>query len=313
MQTQTGAIVSKLLTDVSNGYFPTGFIAEQILPPVYVAQTTGLVGKYTNNHLRIVTTIHTGKGPYRQLEAITVSSDTYSIEDHGLHDIITENDMRNFESPFDAEEDSTIALTLAHLIGKEYGLASTLTDPTVITQGTTLSGNSQYSNLDHADSTPLADKIVADNAIEDAVGGPSNTAIMSMKVFRYLSRHKDILGALGYTKYPPMGVSQAQLATVLQVERVLVSDAMYNAAVEGQSDDLQPIWGKDLIYARIFPPALRQKTLGFEFRKSGTMPRQTATFIPTMPLNARGVIVTDNYDQNILNATCAYLIQDAVA
>lgn len=313
MQTQSGAIVNKLLTNVSNGYFPSNFIAEKILPPVYVPQTTGLVGKYSNNHLRIVTTSHTGKGAYRQLEAVTVTSDTYSIDDHGLYDIITERDMRNFEKPFDAEMDSTVSLTLAHLIAKEYGLASVLTNPSVITQGTTLSGSSQYSNIDHADADPIADKIAADNAIEAAVGGPSNTAIMSSAVFRSLSRNHKILGALGYTQYPPMGVSQQQLATVLQVDQVLVSDAMYNSAKEGQTDVFASIWGKDLIYARIFAPALRQKTLGFEFRLSGTAPRQVYKFTPDMPVNSRGIIVTDNYDQNILNASCAYLIQDAVA
>jgi len=313
MQTQSGAIVSKLLTTASNGYFPTGFIAEKILPAVYVPQTTGLIGKYSNNHLRIVNTVHTGKGVYRRLEAVTVSSDTYSIEDHGLEDIITENDMRNFESPYDAEVDSTISLSLAHMISKEYALASTLQNPSIITQGVTLSGTAQYNNLDHADSDPLGDKIAADNAIEAAVGGPSNTAIMSMRTFRYLSRHKQILGALGFTATPPMGLSVAQLATVLQVDQVLVSDASYNSAKEGQADVLANIWGKDVIYARIFAPALRQKTLGYEMRKSGTSPRQVYTYMPTMPVNSRGVIVTDNYDQLILNAECAYLIQDAVA
>lgn len=313
MRTQNGAVISKLLTNVSNGYFPTGFVCEQVLPPVYVAQTTGKVGKYSNNHLRIVNTLHTGKGPYRQLESVTISSDNYEIEDHGLFDIVTENDMRNFETPFDAELDTTIGLTLAQYIAKEYGLATVLQNPSIITQGATLSGNAQYDKVDHADSDPIGDKIAADNAIETAVGGPSNTAIMSMKVFRYMSRHHKILGALGYTQYPPMGVSTAQLATVLQVDRVLVSDVMYNAAVEGQADNMLPIWGKHVVYARIFPPALRQKTLGFEFRKSGTTPRRIATFTPDMPLGARGIICADNYDQMILNAGCAYLIQNAIA
>lgn len=313
MQTQQGAIVSKLLTNVSNGYFPTGFICEEILPAYPVAQTTGKVGKYSNNHLRIVNTLHTGKGPYRQLESITVSSDNYEIEDHGLHDIITDNDMRNFETPFDAEQDSTLALTLAHFIAKEYGLASVLQNASIITQGTTLSGNAQYSELGHDDSDPIGDKIVADNAIEAATGGPSNTAIMSMKTFRYLARHKKIIGALGFTATPPMGLSKEQVAQVLQVDRVLVSDAMYNAAKEGQADNLTPIWGKHIIYARIFKPELRQKTLGFEFRKSGTSPREVYKYTPTMPVKSRGVIVTDNYDQMILNAGCAYLIQSAIA
>lgn len=313
MQTQSGAIVSKLLTNISNGYVPEGYISELILPPVNVAQTTGKIGKYTNNHLRIVNAVHQGKGPYRQLEALTVSSDTYSIEDHGLHDIITENDRRNFEAPFDARRDTMMALSTALWLGKENALATSLTDPTVITQGQTLSGNSQYNNLDHADSTPIEDAITAHGTIEDAIGMPANTAIMSPKVARNLRYHQALLDKLGYKEDRPGGLSFEELARALEVDRVLVGRAMKNTAAEGQADSLSHVWGKDLIYARIEQPGLMQKTLGFEIRKSGTQPRQVFTYKPTMPVNSDGVIVTDNYDQLILNAECAYLIQDAVA
>lgn len=313
MQSQTGAIVSKLLTGVSNGYVPTGYIAEQVLPPIQVAQTTGKIGKYTNNHLRIVNTVHQGKGPYRQLESVTVSSDTYSIEDHGLHDIVTENDMRNYELPFDAERDTAMALTVALALGKEYALASSLTNPSVITNGTTLSGTAQYNNLEHADAQPLQDKLAADAAIESATGLPSNTAIMSPKVFRALRFNRQLLKFLGYTEMRPNGLNAQELANALEVDRVLVGSAQYNTAKEGQSDSMAYVWGSDLIYARIEAPGLMQKTLGFEVRKSGTSPRQVYRFNPTMPVNSRGVIVTDNYDQLILNPTAAYLIQDAIA
>lgn len=313
MQTQSGAIVSKLLTNVSNGYVPTGYIAEQVLPAIYVAQTTGKLGKYTNNHLRIVNTVHQGKGPYRQLESVTVSSDTYSIDDHGLFDIVTENDIRNYEQPFDAERDTSMALTTALALGKEYALASTLQNASVITNGTTLSGNAQYDNLDHADSTPLQDKLDADASIEAATGMQPNVAIMSPKVYRAMRFNAQLMKYLGFTEMRPNGLTTDELARALDLERILVGRAMYNAAKEGQSDDMQYVWGKDLIYARIEQPGLMQKTLGFEVRKTGTQPRQVYRFNPTMPVNSRGVIVSDNYDQLILNAAAAYLIQDAVS
>ena len=60
---QESAIVDKLLSGVSNGYMPEGFIAEQILTPLTVAETTGKIGKYGNSHLRILSnTKIVGKG-----------------------------------------------------------------------------------------------------------------------------------------------------------------------------------------------------------------------------------------------------------
>lgn len=314
MRTQDGAIVSKLLTNVSNGYWPGQeyFLCEKILPPVYVAQTTGLVGKYTNNHLRIVNTVHKGKGDYQMLESVTVSSDSYNITDHGLYDVITENDMRNFESPFDAEEDTTMALTLAQMNAKEYGISTNLRDVAVITQNTTLTGNSRYNNHSHADSTPLADKLTADAAIRDATGMKPNTLIASEETVDNLRVHEQLMDNLGFKFNRTGGMSLDELSRALQIDNILVGKAMYNNAKEGQADNLVSFWGNDLIYAYIAPPALRQKTLGFEFRKTGTAPRQVYKYTPTMPVNSRGIIVTDNYDQNILNATCAYLIKDAI-
>lgn len=313
MQTQDGAIVSKLLTDVSNGYFPTGFIADQILPKKYVPQTTGKIGKYNNNHLRLVTTIHTGKGPYRQLEAVQVSSDSYEIDDHGLHDIITKKDMVNFEDPFDAEVDSALALKLALMIGKEYALAAALQSTSIITQTSTLTGTQRYNNIEHADSQPIQDSITAHNAIRDATGMRANVVIMNGKVYDYMSRHKQLLGALGYTRTPEGGLPTDALARVLNVEKVLVGEAMYNNAKEGQADNLTNIWGNDLVYARIGAPSLRQKVLGFEMRLIGQQPYEVATYTPTMPLKSKGIIVADGYDQLLLNTTCAYLFKTVIS
>ena len=315
MRTQDGAVVNKLLTNVSNGYFPgkEDFIAEEILPTINVAQTTGLIGKYSNNHLRIVNTVHKGKGNYQQLESITTSSDSYNIEDHGLFDVITENDMRNFEKPFDAEVDTTLSLVLAQMLAKENGLATARRSTAIITQNTTLSGNNQYNKLSHADSTPLADKLVADAAIRDAIGRKPNVLIASEETIDNLRFHDSLMDNLGFKFNRTGGMTVDELARAMQVEKILIGKAMYNSAKEGQTDVLTSIWGNDLIYAHVAKPALRQKTLGFEFRKSGTSPRQVFKYNPVMPVKSKGVIVTDNYDQNLLEVNAAYLIKDAIA
>ena len=61
MKTQSGALVEKLLTNVSNQLIPEGYISELILPVLNVVQTTGLIGKYSNDHLRIIDTTVGGK------------------------------------------------------------------------------------------------------------------------------------------------------------------------------------------------------------------------------------------------------------
>ena len=80
------------------------------------------------------------------------------------------------------------------------------------------------------------------------------------------------------------------------------------------SDDLQDVWGKDLVYAVIDDgPRRMTKTLGYEIRKAGTQPRQVRRWANNEPADSETINVIDNYDQLLLNTECAYLIKDAVA
>lgn len=285
-----------------------------VLTPLSVVQTTGLIGNYTNNHLRIVNTVHKGKGPYQRLEALVVDSQTYNIEDHGLTSIITDNDMRNFESPFMARRDTTMTLTVAHWLAKEHGLMTALTDPAVITNGVTLSGNQQYSARDHADSDPIGDKLTADASIRQVTGRNSNKAIMNREVFDNLRFHAQLIDFLGFKDSRPGGLILSELEFALGLDQILIGEAIFNDAKEGQSDNIQFVWPNDLIYFRgENSPGLMQKTLGYNITKTGTSPREVRRWINNEPFDSESVAVADNYDHLIAEEGAAYLIQDAIA
>lgn len=310
---QPNAITDKFLTSASNMLLPAGYISEMILPAVPVKETSGKVANYGSGHLRIENTVHIGEGPYARVESITRSSDSYSIEEHGLQGTITDREFRNVEKPYDARIDETLALTTHLWLGKEKALADTLQDPSIITQGATLTGNAQYNNRDHADSNPIEDMQTARDTILDAIGVSPNVAIMSRKVFNALRFHDQLINSLGFKFNRSGSLSGAELAMALELEQVFVGDAVFNSAKQGQTAVIAQVWGKDLIYAKIGPPALRQKVLGWEMRKTGTTPRQVVRKKNFTPIGSEEIAVTDNYDQLILNAECAYLLQDVIA
>ncbi len=311
---QKSAIVDKLLTGVSQAIMPHGFIGEEILTPLSVMQTTGLIGKYGNGHLRIQSnTVTNGRTKYPTVQTIIRDSDVYRLEMHGLQDIVTPDDYDNVEQPFDAESDIVGGMTINLQLGKEKSLADALTSTSIITQNMTLTGNDQYSNIGHADSTPLADALVARGTIRDAIGHAPNIAIMSGKVADNLSYHAAILDALGYKDNRAGTLSYEELARALKVDRVLVGEAVYNAAKEGQADDIQPVWGGDLVYAYVNRTAGKQmKTLGFDISSKTRGRRVVQKWAETTPRGANGVSVDDTYDQLLTDVSCAYLIKGAV-
>lgn len=309
---QQKAIIDKLLTNVSSAYIPEGFISEAIFPEVQSVQKTGKLAKYGTDHLRIENTVIGGSGKYPRISTQVRSNTSYSIEGHGLEGLVTEDDYSNVEKPYDAEADETLGITTTLMVGKEKGLADVLSDTAVLTQNTTLSGTSQWN--DYANSDPVDDFLTARQAVKDGCGFPPDLAIMSWDVAERLRYHPGVLDALGFKDNRPGGLNDKELASVLQVQRVLIGVASYESAKKGQSSSLASIWGKHLIFAKMPAKAMkRQTSLGYCFKLSGRKPRRVFKFNVNNPPNAKGILVDDHYDFAITNVGAGYLVKNAIA
>lgn len=309
---QMKAIVSKLLTNVSQMYTPEGYISEEILPNLKVKQKTGKIGKYGLNHLRIVNAKMGGRGKAARFEPIVRDSDLYSIESHGLEGLVTEDDYDNVEEPFEAESDETIGLTSTLWTAKEYAIASVLFDTSVITQNITLSTATDKYN-DYSNSKPLENFRDGQDSILNGCGKMPNRGIMGQKVFNALKYHPAILSTLGYADNRAGTLTKAEIAHAMGVETLHVGDAAYNSAKLGQADSLQQIWGNSiLMYYAPKTAAKYQLSLGYymTLRKRG--PRRVFKFNVNNPPNSKGIIVQDDYQFALTNVKCAYLIKDCL-
>lgn len=309
---QLKALVDKLLTNVSNAYVPEGYISEQILPVLNVVQSTGKIGKYGNDHLRVVPTIMGGRGGAKRLDVVTRSSNIYSVESHGLEDIVTKEDYRNVEQPFDAEKDSVLTLTTVLWLGKEKALADSLRSTSVITQTATLSGTSQWN--DYTNSDPIGNAVTAKNTIRNACGKAPDTMIADWQVAETLRYHPKILRNLGYADNRAGSLTNDELAKALGMRRFLVADVVYNTAKEGQADALSPLWGKDVIFA-VCPdaPSKMQKSLGYRVQIAGQGARKVFKEPTFNPPDAMKILVQDEYDMVLVETACAYLYKTAIA
>lgn len=310
MGSQQTAMVDKLLTEVSNKIIPQGYVSEMILPMVKVKQSTGKLGSYGTGHMRIVTTLTGGKNEYPLVETRQTSTQTYSVDKHGLKDIITEEEFANVEKPFDAEVDTTDELTTLLWLAKEKGLADSLTDTAVLTQNVTLSGTDQYS--DYTNSDPLGDFKTARAAVYNKVGIAPDTVVLPWAVYDTLRYHPKIL-EVGY-KYNRSGkLTLDDLAAVFDVRRVLIAEAIYESAKEGQTSAILPVWGKHIVFA-VAPATAkkRQVSLGYRFQQFADSRRVFKKMVDD-PVNSIKILVDDHYDQLIADVNAGYLIKDAIA
>ncbi len=306
--------VESLLTQVSTQYVPTGYISEKILPTINVVQTAGKIGGYSMPKTGPDTGhyLHSGSGEYTRVTLTPNTLADYSLEKNALSMVISEETFANTQDPFDARKDVIEELTELIWADKEKALATYLNNSAnySVSNTSALSGTDQYNDL--ANSKPLENSIVAREAIRSKTGMTPNIAIMSGQVYDALRSNQQLREAFG-ARYSLNGLLNADaLAAALDVEEVLVGQAMADFAVEGQPADIQSIWGKGLIYA-VAPRAAgrRQVTLGYRIQKGA--PRRIATVQLEDPIGSEKILMDDWYQQKIINIDAAYLFSDAIA
>lgn len=309
---QIKAMVDKLLTNVSNGYFPEGHISEQVLPTLTVKEKSGILGGYGNGHLRIVDDLVGGRAAAKRVEPIVRKVDnTYAISSHALEGVVTEDDYDNVEEPFQAESDETNGVTSLIITNKEHALASSIMSTSVISQNVTLSGTSKLSDYNNSDPVKLFKD--AQNAVLDGCGKMPNAAVMSQKLFNTLIYHPAILAQLGFSMNRAGQLSDVELAKAMNIKKLYVGDAAYNAAKEGQSDSLQQIWEDSLLfYVRPDAPAKYQVSFGYYLKMASRKARGVYKYALNNPVNSTGIIVKDDYSFQITNEKAAFLIKSAL-
>ena len=309
---QLKSVQDMLLTNVSNKIQPMGYVSDRLLTPLKVKMTTGKIGTYGNGHMRVVQTLMGGKGKAPRVDVVTRSSDTYSIDRHGLEGILSPDDFANAQQPFDARSDEVDALTTMLWSAREKGLGDALTDTSVLTNNTTLSGTDQYNDFTNSD--PLGDFITARAAIRGAIGLPPNKVVMDWLVADTLRYHPGILDALGFKDNRAGQLTDQDLARALAVDEVLVAKAVHNSGKLGQADVIAPIWGKHMVWLYAPKAAQKmQKTLGYNIEFAGRGARKVFRSAIDNPPESERIVVVDDFQQFLSDVTGAYLIKDAIA
>ena len=150
-----------------------------------------------------------------------------------------------------------------HLVAREVELAASLTSTAVLTQNTTLSGTSQWSDFSNSD--PIANIRTGASTIYSAIHVNPNTLVLGKQVFDKLQDHPAFLERAKYTQ---LGIITTDLmARVFGVDRVIVAAAGKNTAVEGQTNLMSYIWGKDAVLCYVAPRiAPKTITLGLTYQ-----------------------------------------------
>ena len=164
---------------------------------------------------------------------------TDKVEDHGLDDIVPNEDVEADNQGVDPLGTSTAYLTNLVNLGREQRVASKVFNPASFSASNqaTLSGTSQWS---HDSSDPVA-------SIGDALDSPiirPNIAVFGQQTWTKLRRNVKIVQAIKGTAQGAGMVSRQEFAEFFELQEVLVGAGFVNQAKKGQAATMSRVWGK---------------------------------------------------------------------
>lgn len=267
--------VNRPMTDVSVAYIQgaENFIAAQVFPTVSVQKQSDRYWTYTKAdwfrteaQVRAPATESAGGG-YR-----VDSTPNYFCTKYAVHKDVDDDTRTNTDTPLDADRDATLWVTQNLLLKRDIVWAATYfktgvwgTDLTGVASGPT---GGQFLRWDVSTSTPISDVTTAQIVVQEQTGFKPNILVVSPYVFNALRNNASILDRIKYTERGI--VTEALLASLFGVDKVLIAGATNNTAAEGAAASMSFINGKHalLCYAPA-APSLQTPSAGYTFAWSG--------------------------------------------
>jgi hypothetical protein len=282
---------------------------EKVYPTVQVKQDTGQIATYGMDNLRVEKTLRSIGAATKEVNHSVTVGDHYSLKDHALKEIVPDELVNNAEDPVKPKTDAVEAVTDMMLVAKEKAVADVVQSTSVMTRNTTLTGTDQWN--DYLNSDPFGDIKTAKNSVRTYAGKKANTMIIAYDALETRLCHPDVVARFPGAPVITYDMLAQNVGRLFGISTVIVGDAQYNSADEGQTGTLGDIWSKSCIIAYIEKsPTLKSRSLGFTYQN------KAARYVDGWrDADRKGdwVRVNDKFDQKLIDVNCGYLIYAAIA
>jgi len=292
----------QILTNISVMYRNAAYVGTELMPIVPVKKKSDIYYIYNDkaDRFRIPKTLRAPKTESRTVDW-KVTTDGYVCDEHALNDLIDDIERDNADSPLNLEVDTVEFLTDILQLGLEMRIKDILE--------ANLSANAPSIKWDvYTDgSNPIGDIETGKDAIHAVIFKEPNVLLLGKAVYDKLKHHPNILERI---KYVQKGVVTPDLmASVFEIEKVIVGKAGYNTAKEGKPESLSYLWGKNAILAYVEPkPGIKKFSLGYTFQSQPFQTRRARIEVKHSDWFEVGDIETEK----MVCVACGYRISPAI-
>lgn len=242
------------LSNISQAYRNEETIWRDVAPLVQVQKRSDKY--YVFDEMEAFETVDDATAPNADAREIIqkLSDDNYSVTDHALGAWLPQETVDEADDPIQPKGRKIEGIRSRLELNHEKRVADIVFAASTYASGykTTLSGTSQWSD---SSSDPI-------NALLEALDIPlqrPNRLVLGAEVWRTLRLHPKVVAAIfptgGNAGSGGLLAGVEQLASVLEIDRVMVGRARYNTSNRGQTGSLSRIWGKHaaLVYTEETP------------------------------------------------------------
>lgn len=277
MPTRQQIHIDRALTNISVAYIQeaSAFIADKVFPIIPVQKQSDTYFIYSKaDFFRDEAEVRAKGTESAGGDYDVETADPYFCRKYSFHSDVTEDDRVNADDPLQPNIDASIFVTQKLLIKREVNWATSFFKTGVWgteivgVAANPIAGQSLFFNLPAAD--PIKTITDAGIVMAEETGFKPNTLVLSPYVFNALKNHEDILDRVKYTQKGI--VTSDLLATLFEVDRVLVPWAVQNTAGKGKTADNAFIMGKHALLCHVAAkPSLRTPSAGYIFAWKGLL------------------------------------------
>ena len=324
--------VNRPLTNISVAYMQdeSDFVAERVFPNIPVQKRADLyfefpIGEFNRDEMR-----ERAPGTETPGGGYEVSTDPYYARVFGLHKDIDDQILANYDSPLSADTEATNWLSMQGMMQKERRWQDTYFKTDVWTlevQGGsartgaldwTHASNNELQYWNQAGADPIENIREGKREMQARTGFRPNILTLGRPVYDALVDHGDIIGRLdrGQTSGIAM-TNREQLAALFELDQVLVMDAVFNAAAQGEAAAMSFVGGKGaLLSYRPASPGLMTPSAGYHFGWAGYLgAAQNGVRMKRFrweAVNANRVEIESAYDFRLISAAMGVFFKDIV-
>lgn len=298
------------LNRLSMRYQNAAYVAEEILPVVPVGRRVGDFPVWGREGFQPNDDRREPGTRSRQVE-ISVGRKGYRLAEWALNTPITDEEIEEGQYLYpQLENNATTSLTDRVYLGRERRTARLVTNPNIVEQNETLTGNAQWS--DPVNSDPYLNALVARRTIRAVTGNRPNLAVIPFDVMEALKLNQSLRDRLPNTNIQILQIEQ--IRQLLEVDRIVIPEVVQDLG-DGQLVD---VWGRDVLFAYVNPNIQEngRPSFGVTLRKRNS-PNVRGPQTPVRrwrqePEKAWFIEVGFTENPFIASPDCGFLFKDAI-